>query len=291
MHSYGWLPSKKDPRDFSLRAPSLSEVLDLPSKVDLSGRDPLVLDQGSIGSCTAFAHGMLHHYCQLREGRSPFIPSMLALYYNTRLLEGSETWDAGAAPRSVLKTLSADGICPESDWPYDLSKLTQKPSPQAYTDGLKARAWRYESLQDWPFSALSGDPTGLAEMKTCLFRGHPFTFGFNVYAQFETNNNGLIDMPGPNNNTFLGGHCCLVMGYDDTHRNGDFLCKNSWGPSWGQQGFFWMPYDYLKYLGMDKWTITYEGGTRQDVIAIGAEIDAIQTQLDTLKPDLEQVGL
>ena len=45
------------------------------------------------------------------------------------------------------------------------------------------------------------------------------------------------------------GHCVLGVGYDDTVRL--FTCQNSWGDTWGDKGFFTLPYDYAGYPPYD----------------------------------------
>ena len=46
----------------------------------------------------------------------------------------------------------------------------------------------------------------------------------------------------------LGGHATPIVGYDDSQAGGAgaFLVMNSWGTSWGNSGFFWMPYSVFK---------------------------------------------
>ncbi len=53
----------------------------------------------------------------------------------------------------------------------------------------------------------------------------------------------------------MGGHAVVGVGYDDATKR--FWVRNSWGASWGQQGYFTMPYDYLsaRNLSTDFWTI------------------------------------
>ena len=41
-----------------------------------------------------------------------------------------------------------------------------------------------------------------------------------------------------------GGHAICLCGYDDSL--GAFRFKNSWGTGWGDQGYAWISYDYIK---------------------------------------------
>jgi C1A family cysteine protease len=53
----------------------------------------------------------------------------------------------------------------------------------------------------------------------------------------------------------VGGHAVLAVGYDDKAQR--FAVRNSWGSSWGQKGYFTIPYAYLTHPGLasDFWTI------------------------------------
>jgi len=42
------------------------------------------------------------------------------------------------------------------------------------------------------------------------------------------------------NATVVGGHCVCIVGYDDNLQC--WICKNSWGTSWGESGFFRIGY-------------------------------------------------
>ena len=48
------------------------------------------------------------------------------------------------------------------------------------------------------------------------------------------------------NDASPGGHAMVVVGYDDTKYGGAFEIMNSWGSSWGNSGFIWVPYDDFK---------------------------------------------
>ena len=158
--------------------------------------------------------------------------------------------DAGAQIRDGIKTLNDFnyGICDESLWPYDISKFADTP-PQAAYDAAKKNRIKY-------FATLDG--LTIDHLKQCLAHGFPFTFGFNVYQNFEDYVAGTV-LTLPTQGRCLGGHCVDAVGYDDTKESADglgaFLCPNSWGSDgWGEDGYFWMSYSYMmSELVSDKW--------------------------------------
>ena len=66
-------------------------------------------------------------------------------------------------------------------------------------------------------------------------------------------------MPG-SNDAVQGGHAIPFVGYDDGKVIGGYIgafrFANSWGTSWGDKGFGWLPYQYVsKGLAEDCWTM------------------------------------
>jgi C1A family cysteine protease len=95
-------------------------------------------------------------------------------------------------------------------------------------------------------------------MRGCLANGFPFVFGFTVYESFESAEvarTGDAPLPAAGE-TVLGGHAVLAVGYDDAAAR--FTVRNSWGPHWGNGGYFTLPYAYLTDRGLasDFWTIS-----------------------------------
>ena len=96
-------------------------------------------------------------------------------------------------------------------------------------------------------------------MKQSLLNGYPFVFGFNVYESFESDNvtkTGVVPMPDVNKEKLLGGHAVMAVSFDDNLRV--IGCRNSWGDKWGDEGYFYLPYDYIldANLASDFWIIT-----------------------------------
>ena len=240
---YGWIPDIPDQRDFLYAAPPVT----LPSKVDLRPGCPPIYNQGQLGSCTANAIGASHQFEQIRQNdNTDFSPSRLFIYYNERVIEGTVDQDSGAMIRDGMKTVAKQGVCPEKEWPYVVTKFTKKPPPPCYKHAMDHQVLSYSRVAQT-----------LPQMKGCLASGFPFVFGFAVYESFETDTvtkTGKVPMPAKDE-TMLGGHAVMAVGYDDAENC--FIVRNSWGETWGQRGYFFMPYDYLinTDLSADFWTI------------------------------------
>lgn len=240
---YGWRPDLPDHRDHLYSAPLAGVVL--PAKVDLRSGCPPVYDQGQLGSCTANAIAGALEYDQIKQGLPEATPSRLFIYYNERVMEHSVSEDAGAEIRDGVKSVNKQGACAESLWPYDISQFTKKPSVTCYSAAKAHRTVSYQRVMQ-----------NLTQMRACLASGSPVIFGFTVYESFESQqvaNTGIVPMPG-HNESVLGGHAVLCVGYDDSTQR--FIVRNSWG-AWGDKGYCYMPYAYLlsHSLASDFWTI------------------------------------
>ena len=243
VRKYGWRPELPDYRDKRYELRALAGPL--PAKVDLRpGCPKKVYDQGSLGSCTANALAAAHAFDQIKQGLNPFDPSRLFIYFNEREMEGTINQDAGAYIRDGVKSLVNQGVCSESMWDYNISKFTVKPAQGCYDNAMTHQITAYLRLN--PF---------LLDMKNCLAAGYPFTFGFSVYENFETADvarTGMMPMPG---GSMRGGHAVLCVGYDDSM--GRMIVRNSWGPGWGDSGYFYMPYAFIADSDNcdDMWTL------------------------------------
>jgi len=241
---YGWLPDLPDQRDFTYAAPQAPKAL--PKSVDLRAQCPAVYDQGQLGSCTANSIGGAVEFELMKQKAPVFMPSRLFIYYNERVIENTVNSDNGAQIRDGIKTVNQQGVCPETAWPYNISEFAQKPHAICYQQGLQHKVTSYQRVN-----------RSIAQMEGCLADGYPFVIGFTVYDSFESAQvakTGILNMPAKSEKV-VGGHAVLVVGYNDPQKT--FIIRNSWGDSWGQKGYFTMPFDYLMNpnLSDDFWTI------------------------------------
>ena len=205
---------------------------------------PPVYDQGAIGSCTANAIAAAYDYAHNRQGLGFITPSRLFIYANERLLENTPlTEDSGAQIFDGVHCVANQGVCPESEWPYDISQFSVTPPQTCYQDALRDLVVAYEKV----------DPQYVL---AALAQGNPVIIGITVYESFESwdvNKTGVVPMPASDEQC-LGGHAVLIVGYDLGART--WIVRNSWGPLWGAEGYFILPFDYLTQLGSDFWTLT-----------------------------------
>jgi len=164
IKKYGWVPDLPDHRDFLYSAPQAVLGPKLPKSVDLRPHCPPIYDQGQLGSCTGNAIAGAFQFEQMKQKIANWVPSRLFIYYNERVIEGTVSSDSGAQIRDGAKSVATTGVCPETDWPYDITKFAVKPpDPPCYADAAKNTATSYQRV-----------PQILNQMKGCLASGYPF---------------------------------------------------------------------------------------------------------------------
>ena len=240
--TFGWRPQFPDHRDLKIE---FSKV-NLPSSVDMRKSCPDVYDQGQLGSCTANAIAGAYEFEKIKQKQSYFVPSRLFIYYNERAIEGTTKSDSGAQIRDGIKSVVKQGVCPETQWGYIISKFKTKPSAVCYSAAVKNEVKQYLALTQIE-----------TQLKSCLSAGSPFVFGFTVYSSFMNDvvaKTGKMPMP-KSNESVEGGHAVMCVGYDDAKQV--YIIRHSWGSGWGDKGYFYMPYEYMHNVNLcsDFWTI------------------------------------
>ena len=238
---FGWIPDIPDQRDYLYQV--IKPVIRLPKEVDLRNFCSSVENQRRLGSCTANALAGNLEFLDNKPDSIYKDVSRLFIYYNERVLEGTEDYDSGASLRDGIKTLKKLGYCWEEAWPYIIAYFYRRPPERCYIEAKKHRIKSYHRIGS------------LSEMLICLAEGYPFVFGFTVYESFESkkvSRTGVVIMPKKNERA-IGGHAVMATGYNQKAKR--FLVRNSWGTNWGQGGYFTMPFEYLETLSADFWTI------------------------------------
>lgn len=285
----GWLPPLPDLRDYTEEHPEISEMAQklgisptekaaftAPSTEDLRPWCSPIESQLHLGSCTAHAAAGVVEYFERRAFGRHIDTSRLFVYKTTRNLLG---WvgDTGAWLKTTMGALVLCGVPPEKYWPYTDRKqpgpagartFDDKPTPFVYAVADNFEALRYFCHD--PLGQNIPPATVLASVKRWLAVKIPSMFGFYGFPSFhDTNVKGGISFPCPGERA-IWGHAVVAVGYDDNKKikntkcnkttTGALLIRNSWGPGWGDNGYGWLPYAYVRSkLAVDFWSLLRMG--------------------------------
>jgi C1A family cysteine protease len=239
-YSLIWKADKPDTRDYKYQVSAKVS----PNSVDLRRYCSPIENQGNLGSCTGQAVAGAIELLNKRNGK-PTDVSRLFIYYYERLILGTVNYDSGAYIRDGIKATNHYGVSLESYWPYNIKKFRQEPITEAKNDALNRKVTLYERVADF---------NGCID---ALSNGYPVIIGFDVYTSFMSatvTRTGNMPYPNTKREKLLGGHAVLLVGYDKTKKV--FIVRNSWGTSWGDRGYFYMPFNVINpNMSDDYWII------------------------------------
>jgi C1A family cysteine protease len=240
-----WRPDLPDARDKPYTLLGWRPYFLLPKHVDLRPQCSPVEDQGYLGSCTGNAIAGAIELLDVKNGAGFTDISRLFIYYNERVYLNEVDQDNGAYIRDGIKSIHKIGAAAEEIWPYDIEKFAEKPTAAAYTDANNRRFNGYYRIQS------------LTSVCNALANGFPVVFGFTVYSSFMSDyvaKSGMMPMP-MRGDRVEGGHAVLAVGYDKKTQR--IIVRNSWGTGWGDNGYFYMPMDYIadRNLSDDLWVL------------------------------------
>jgi len=182
----------------------------------------------------AFAVTAVHEYEEARLSGSLRDLSEEMLFWGCKC-EDFDTEDATSFPSAQI-ALETSGQVEEHLWPYEPIRSSlgdeYQPPAAATAPGLAARA------------ILEPLSTSVAAIKQTLLEGAIVVLGFQMYQGIYCPKNYIIPLPEEGEEK-LGGHVVALVGFDDAVEGGCFIVRNSWGESWADRGYAYLPYGYL----------------------------------------------
>ncbi|XP_039257750.2 dipeptidyl peptidase 1-like [Styela clava] len=242
-HSQGKISVPKLPKK-ELDAETKSKFKDLPDSYDwrnVGGVDYVspIRNQGQCGSCYTFASmGMLEARIRIRSNNSQ------TPVFSTQEVVSCSNYSQGCAggfPYLIAGKYAQDyGVIDEECYPYQGKDSSCQPT--------KPNCRRHYVDDYWYVGGYYG---GCTEdlMKLALVKNGPVAVGFEVYPDFMHYKTGIyhhVFQVSSNSNNLrfdpfeLTNHAVLVVGYGADPKSGEkyWTVKNSWGPEWGEKGYF-----------------------------------------------------
>ncbi len=211
----------------------------LPAAVDLRSLAPPIYDQGNLNSCVANSFAFAYSFQARRQGLvNPIDPSRLFIYYNARSIasRGGAVADEGTNGKPAVQGMRNFGVAPDSVWPYIAGKVNRKPSAAAYSIAPLHRVTAAKTLPN----------NSVVAVERSIAAGYPVELGFRVYpslsSQFSSST-GIVKLPTKGEKSDSG-HEVSAVGYNASGRY--FIVANSWSTGYGQNGYYFLPFAYIR---------------------------------------------
>ena len=200
----------------------------LPSSFDWRDVDGVdwttpIRDQGSCGSCAAFATNAAFESVVQIETGFPFGCDLSEAYL---FFCAGRNCDGGWYLESAVSFFQYNGVPDEACFPYDDEDMP------------------CDTREDnWPTRLVHATETGqvsnsVTNIKNALLEYGPLATRMEVYLDFHYYRSGVYEHT---SGDLTGYHGIVIVGFDDADQC--WICKNSWGIDWGMLGWFKIKYN------------------------------------------------
>lgn len=215
-----------------------------------------IKNQGGVGSCTAHSLSAALDNAAIRAG-------VLKPGDRDRMASPLHVWsryglpDMGAAADgNIAQPVGVYTTWPQSDREACMLFMDSGSYADdcADTYGVKPGSWRSDSALMGKYNKsqsegvykissiekLAASPPNMDELQSVL------ATGADIWAAFVVDfpawsNSGMKNAVIPSYTRSSGGHAVVISGYRGTPDGRQFLIHNSWGESWGEKGYAWLP--------------------------------------------------
>lgn len=212
--------------------PSMAELLtiplvdSLPSRLDWRDNNGNWVtppkNQGQCGSCWDFsAVGEIESWWKIYNNE---LDSMIDLSEQFILSCGDAGSCDGGQTSLALDFVRRLGVPTESCFEYE--------ADDEIPCTLACDYWQEQAVKIPGWGWITLDEDIIENIKNAVYR-HPVSAGFTVYTDFNYYSGGVYEHVWGD---VEGGHAILIVGWNDDEQS--WICKNSWGPNWGDHGYF-----------------------------------------------------
>jgi C1A family cysteine protease len=229
----------------------------LPPKVDLTPFLPPIGDQGQTSTCVGWSTGYYGKTASeaiaLNTPQASLASANFQMSAKDLFLsipdndKGSVDCQSGTQITDALDVLVSNGVATMATVPWDpnISNCSQSQVLSSWNaDAANHKIVYYRTI--------AATVQGIKEQ---LAASNPVLMGIKVSNEFENYTGGILTSA-----TFpanVGLHAQCIVGYDDNMGSGSFRVANSWGTSWGDNGFYWIDYNVLVNQYIDGGNVYY----------------------------------
>lgn len=204
-----------------------------------------IKDQGETSACTGFAlsemiEGLVYHTWNknVQQSPPPAVVSPFMLYYFARRYDEIPGNDAGAGStaRGAMKAWHKHGACKLDLWP-EMDITIKAEGADWIADAFRTPLGAYYRV----------DHTSIPDIHAAINETGFVYVTAQTHSGWDEPQDGIIAF----NNTQpqQGGHAFLLVGYEEQ----GFWFQNSWGHTWGKEGYARLSYSDWTANCMDSW--------------------------------------
>ncbi len=221
---------------------------EVPVKVNLKKYCPVPGDQRQTGSCVGWAVGYgvltIQRAIQSNTTDQALITQQAnsaAFLYN-QVRPNKTDCTEGAYLEDALTLLKERGDCLEKSFNYELQDCHAQPNDTQFVEARQYRAQDFAAV----FALDEDAKSKIGKACKILATNTPMVVGVGVTKSFFEVLPGSVTWNPAETETITGYHALVLVGYNNVGKYFELL--NSFGPSWGQNGFIRLPFDDFERL-------------------------------------------
>lgn len=254
------IPSTDTENDWGYKAAVRSEILEapltIPSSVDLREKWWSIGDQLDTGSCVGWASADALLRWHMVKAQKISKKEKLSVRFQWMAAKEVDEWTVpttclesfGTSLKASLDIARKYGSIPDKEVPFEPEKLSHMGANDFYALASKYKIANYFNLRkpgsNWDIVK--------KRWKEWIATTGPILTGLDVDATWDNaaKTKGNLDKYQPE--TVRGGHAVAIVGYTEDR----FIVRNSWGTTWGDNGFGYASMDYANAAFPEAYGVT-----------------------------------